>query len=78
MWGIPGALLFTWILIRACWAGRDIRWTTKLPVIATALILLVESAGGTQRAGMVFLVLGISMFEARREPTTDFAAANWP
>lgn len=78
MWGIPGALLFTWILVRACWAGRDIRWTTKLPVIATALILLVESAGGTQRAGMVFLVLGISMFEARREPTTDFAAANWP
>jgi hypothetical protein len=63
MWGLPGAVLFSVILVRACWAGRNILWTTKLPVIAASLILLVESAGGTQRQGMLFLVLGLSMIE---------------
>jgi hypothetical protein len=77
MWGIPGAVLFTWILIRACWAGKRVLWTTKLPVIATALILLVESGGGTQRAGMLFLIVGISMFDAGPEPVADFGAAKW-
>lgn len=60
MWGVPGALLFVFMVAGALGRPGILGWSTKLALLCACLTLFFESAAGNQRIAMLFLLLGVN------------------
>ena len=72
-WGLPGAVLFALAFFGAALRSPGTGWAVPLSIIGAALIFMLETAGGSQRQSMVFLLLGAAHcggFSAGNVPAT--------
>lgn len=60
MWGVGGAILFAFVILDGLVRKAGPMWAPKIALLSVALILLVESAAGTQRQAVLFLVLALA------------------
>ena len=58
--GLPAAILFCILMLRSVAVQARLGWPYSLPLIMLALILLLESASGTQLQTVVFMTAGFA------------------